>query len=97
MKKVLKRIVLDVLYPVRGVSIIDLAKSIIEINGINSVSITVKEVDVDTQNILVIIEGINIDYDDVRKIIEKEGGVIHSIDQVVAGEKIIEPPEYLLK
>ncbi|MEL9908480.1 MAG: DUF211 domain-containing protein [Desulfurococcus sp.] len=97
MKKLLKRIVLDVLYPVRGVSIIDLAKSIIEINGINSVSITVKEVDVDTQNILVIVEGINIDYDDVRKIIERGGGVIHSIDQVVAGEKIIEPPEYLLK
>jgi len=94
---VLKRIVLDVLYPVRGTSIIDLAKSIVEINGIGSVSITVKEVDVDTQSILVMIEGDNISFDDVKEAIEKEGGVIHSIDQVVAGRKIIEPPEYLVE
>jgi len=93
----LKRIVLDVLYPVRGTSIIDLAKSIVEINGVGSVSITVKEVDVDTQSILVMIEGDNISFDDVKEVIEKEGGVIHSIDQVVAGRKIIEPPEYLVE
>ncbi|ADV64805.1 DUF211 domain-containing protein [Desulfurococcus mucosus] len=93
----LKRIILDVLYPVRGTSIVDLAKSIVEITGVSSVSITVKEVDVDTQNILVMVEGSDISFEDVRDAIEKEGGVIHSIDQVVAGERIIEPPEYLVE
>nr|WP_245526475.1 DUF211 domain-containing protein [Desulfurococcus mucosus] len=93
----MKRIILDVLYPVRGTSIVDLAKSIVEITGVSSVSITVKEVDVDTQNILVMVEGSDISFEDVRDAIEKEGGVIHSIDQVVAGERIIEPPEYLVE
>lgn len=77
---------LDVLYPVRGVSIIELAKAITELPGVDVVNITVKEVDVDTQNILVVVEGNNIGFDDVKETIERSGGVIHSVDQVVAGK-----------
>ncbi|MEM1627683.1 MAG: DUF211 domain-containing protein [Desulfurococcaceae archaeon] len=93
----LRRLILDVLFPIRGVSIIDLADSLLVLSGVESVNITVKEVDVDTQNILVVIEGEKIVFDDIKEVIEKKGGVIHSIDQVVVGKKIIEPPHYLLE
>lgn len=93
----IKRLVLDVLFPIRGASIVALAESLQKADGVESVNITVKEVDVDTQNILIVIEGDSINYEQIRSIIEVEGGVINSVDQVVAGKRIIEPPIYFME
>jgi hypothetical protein len=92
----IKRLVLDVLMPIKGPSIVDVAENLSHANGVTAVNITVKEVDVETQNIILVVEGDNIDFGEVRVIIEDLGGVIHSIDQVVAGNRIVEiPPEIL--
>jgi len=90
----IKRLVLDVLIPIKGPSIVDVAENLSRVNGVDAVNITVKEVDVETQNIIVVIEGANIDFGEIRVLIEELGGVIHSVDQVVAGKHIVEvPPE----
>ncbi len=93
----IKRLVLDVLIPIKGPSIIDLAENLSRIEGVEAVNITVKEVDVETQNIIVVIEGNDINFNDVRVLIEELNGVIHSVDQVVAGKKIIGIPSELLE
>ncbi len=91
----IKRLVLDVLVPIKGPSIVDVAENLSKVEGVDAVNITVKEVDVETQNIIVVIEGQDIDYGEIRMVIEELGGAIHSVDQVVAGKRIIEIPEDL--
>ncbi|MEM0365794.1 MAG: DUF211 domain-containing protein [Acidilobaceae archaeon] len=90
MKAPIRRIVLDVLKPVKGLSIVDISQEIATLNGVEGVNITVKEIDVDTMTLLITIEGKNIDFNDLEEKLETLGCVIHSIDQVVAGSKIVE-------
>ena len=80
----LKKIVLDVLKTIKGTSLVELAEMIVRLNGVSKISINVSEVDVETITLNVTIEGNNIDFSELRDIIEKAGGVIHSIDYVTA-------------
>jgi hypothetical protein len=57
---------------------------VIRESGVRRISIRVSEVDVDTVTLNVTIEGDDIDFARVKEIIEKSGGVIHSVDHVVA-------------
>ena len=85
----IKRVVLDVLKP-HSPSIIELAKRLGGLEGISGVNISLEEVDAETDSIKVTIEGNNIDYNKVKEEIIECGAVIHSIDGVSAGIKIIE-------
>ena len=89
----LRRLVLDVMKPIKGPSIIDVAKSIASLNGIDGVNITVKELDVETATLNITIEGGDISFDKVEDVLESLGCVIHSIDQVITGKKVVEEPE----
>ncbi|MEM1623102.1 MAG: DUF211 domain-containing protein [Sulfolobales archaeon] len=80
----LKKIVLDVLKTIKGTSLVELAEMIVRLNGVSRISINVSEVDVETITLNVTIEGNSIDFSEVRDVIEKAGGVIHSIDYVIA-------------
>ncbi|MEM0380980.1 MAG: DUF211 domain-containing protein [Desulfurococcaceae archaeon] len=91
----IKRIILDVLVP-NKISIIDFAEKLASMKGIDAVNITVKEIDAETETLIVIIEGDNINYKAVSDLIEKMGGVIHSIDQVVAGNRVINIPKDII-
>jgi hypothetical protein len=57
---------------------------------VSGVNISLKEVDQNTESISVTLEGDNLDYDNIKEILEQAGAVIHSIDQVVAGKELIE-------
>ena len=54
------------------------------------VNCSLDEVDQDTETIKITIEGDNIDFRVVSNAIESVGGVIHSIDSVSAGRKLVE-------
>ena len=86
----LRRLVLDVLKPIRGPSIIDVSREVASIKGIEGVNITVKEIDVETITLSITIEGEDIDFSSVERKLEELGCIIHSIDQVVAGKRIID-------
>ncbi|MCE4600026.1 MAG: DUF211 domain-containing protein [Desulfurococcales archaeon] len=88
-----RRLVLDILKPLRGPSIIDVAREVASIRGIEGVNLTVKEIDVETITLSMTIEGESIDFTAVKEKLDMLGCVIHSIDQVVAGSKIVEEPE----
>ena len=85
----IKRIILDVLKP-HAPSIIEVAERLSNLDGISGVNISLEEVDAETDSIKITIEGNNINYDAVKKEISDCGAVIHSIDGVSAGMKIID-------
>jgi len=88
----LRRLVLDVLKPLKEPSIVDVAKELSKIRGVEGVNITVNEVDVETLSLTIVVEGDDIDFDNIKRVLEEVGAAIHSIDQVIAGRKIVEVP-----
>ncbi len=85
----IRRLVLDTLKP-HEPSIIDLASILSELEGVSAVNISIYELDRKVENAKVTIEGEYISFEMVSKTIEEMGGTIHSIDEVVAGSKIID-------
>ncbi|MFZ8795047.1 MAG: DUF211 domain-containing protein [Acidilobaceae archaeon] len=92
MKASIRRLVLDVVKPVKGPSIVDVSVELASLDGVEGVNITVKEIDVDTMTLSVTVEGKDIDFKKLEEKLELLGCVIHSIDQVVAGVKLVEEP-----
>ncbi len=88
----LRRLVLDVLKPHRP-SIVDVALKLSRVEGVNGVNCILSEVDQETENIKVIVEGININFQELSDTLEELGAVIHSVDGVVAGKKLVEDVE----
>ena len=86
----IRRLVLDVLKPIRGISIVDLAEKISVIEGVEGVNISVTDMDVETMGLMIVIEGVNLNFDEIKKILEEDGCAIHSIDEVVSGSRMVE-------
>jgi len=78
-------------------SIINLAEKLIKVSGVEAVNITVKEIDMETETLVVVVEGESIDYNSVKIVIEDLGGMIHSVDQVVAGKKVVQLPQEVIE
>ena len=93
-----KIVVLDVLKP-HEPNILELGKALCSDNSILDVNISVYAVDEKTESTKVTISGKDINFDNVKHIMEESGSVIHSIDKVVVGKKEIipVPPEVQLK
>jgi len=89
-----RRIVLDVL-KAHDPSILEIAKRLSDIKGIDGVNCMLEEVDQATETIKIIIEGPNIKFDLVSEIIKDCGGAIHSVDSVSTGKKVVENVETL--
>ncbi len=85
----IRRLVLDTLKP-HDPTIIELAKNLSELAGVEAVNISIYEMDRKVENAKITIEGSDIDYDVISRIIADAGGTIHSIDEVVAGKIIID-------
>jgi hypothetical protein len=90
----IKRLVLDVLKP-HEPTIIELANDLGDVDNVDGVNLSLYEVDVQTENVKITIEGTDINYNTVTRIIENLGGVVHSVDEIVAGKKIVEEEETL--
>ncbi|MCD6370897.1 MAG: DUF211 domain-containing protein [Thermoplasmata archaeon] len=88
----IRRLVLDVMKPHRP-SIVDVAIKLSKVRGVSGVNCMLDEVDQDTESLKVVIEGPNIDFEEISDTLESLGAVIHSIDVVVAGKKIVEDVE----
>lgn len=85
----IRRVVLDILIPLE-ISIVDLARDLSELNGIQAVNISIVEIDRKVENAKITIEGDDINTKNAIKMIEDQGGTIHSMDEVVAGKMIID-------
>jgi hypothetical protein len=85
----IKRLVLDVLKP-HNPSVIEVSQELSELNGVEGVNVIIYEIDQKVENAKVIIAGNKLDFEMIRKKLEELGATIHSVDEVAAGEKIIE-------
>lgn len=92
----LRVIVLDVLKP-HEPSILSLSKKISNLAGVDGCNIATIEIDKEVENVKISVEGTDINYSEIEKIIEESGATIHSIDKVSAGKigkGIVEEVEY---
>jgi len=85
----IRRLVLDVLKPHKP-TIVELSKRVSVTKGVFGVNCTLDEVDQETETVKITIEGDDISYNAVVKAIESAGGVVHSIDSVATGKKLID-------
>lgn len=90
----IRRLVLDVLKP-HDPSIIEVAAELSELPGVEAVNISIYEVDRRVENAKITLEGNDLRYNEILKVIGENGGTVHSIDEVVAGRMIIEDAETL--
>ncbi len=90
----IRRVVLDTMKPMEP-TIIEMAKKMSVIDGVSAVNISIVEIDLKVENAKITIEGDNINYEEIEKLIQDMGASIHSIDEVVAGKEIIDDAETL--
>ncbi len=79
-----KMVLLDTIKPLRGLTIIDIAREIADLEGVKKVRIKVEEMDVETITMTIIVEGDDIKFDELKEALRERGVVIHSIDEVIA-------------
>lgn len=89
----LKKIVLDVLKPIKEPTLIMLAKNLSRISGVKEVSIVVNEMDVETVTLAVTISGNNINYEEIENTLRELGVALHSVDEVVFESETAEEVE----
>lgn len=85
----IRRIVLDVMKPHKP-GIIEFATQLSDLKGIEGTNTCIVEIDREVENIKITIEGEDIDFEKVKETVENLGGSIHSVDQVICGQHIIE-------
>jgi hypothetical protein len=86
----IRRIVLDVDKAVARPSLVEMVGRIDTVAGVQAVNLTVTEIDIETVGMSLTVEGEGIDYEALLKAIDQAGAVVNSIDQVAAGERLIE-------
>jgi hypothetical protein len=86
----IRRVRLDVDWAAGGPGIVAVTEAIAAVDGVEAVSVTVTEIDMETVGTDVIVEGTGIDIDDLVGSIDGSGAVVHSIDQLVAGDRLVE-------
>jgi len=57
--------------------------------NVEGVNISLVEIDQDTESVKVAIEGENLDIKQIQEMMKDHGAVIHSIDEVAVGKKIV--------
>lgn len=85
-----RRLVLDVDKAKARPSVLGIAEAICSCSGVESTNVTVTEIDLETVGMDITIEGQRISYEEIFKAIESTGAVVHSIDQIICGERLIE-------
>jgi len=71
-------------------NIIQLTQRVSALKGIVGVNTVLVEMDQDTENIKMTLHGDNIPFSRVKKVLEDHGAIIHSIDMVATGDRVIE-------
>jgi len=85
----IRRITLDVDKGFSEPTIIDIAKGMDSVTGVSAFNISINEIDMETVGMIITVEGEDIDYSSLIKAIESTGAVVHSIDELVVGDHIV--------
>lgn len=84
----IRRLVLDVLKPHEpGIS--ELATGVLDRLDIDGATATLVEIDDNVRTVRLVLEGEDLDLDEIEAEINDLGASIHSVDQVSCGERIV--------
>jgi len=86
----IRRIVLDVDKAIARPTLIDIAEAVERVCGVQGLHITVTEIEIETVGTDVTVEGEDIDYQALVRAIESTGAVVHSIDHLATGSRLVE-------
>jgi hypothetical protein len=86
----IRRLLLDVDKALKRPTVLEIGQAIEGLSGVEGVNITVTGIDTETVGMDVTIAGDNLDYEAIVESIEKTGAVVHSIDELVAGTRVID-------
>lgn len=86
----IRRLLLDVDKALKRPSLLEIGQAIEGVAGVDGLNITVTSIDTETVGMDVTIVGNNLDYEAIETAIEKTGAVVHSIDELVAGTRMID-------
>lgn len=86
----IRRLVLDVDKTVGRPTILELAQAIDRVAGMSGFNIAVTEIDTETVGTEITVEGEAIDYDQLVHEIEQSGAVVHGVDEIAVGNRLIE-------
>lgn len=87
----IRRLLFDVDKALARPSLLDIAEAVDRCGGVKAFNIAVGDVDTETLDMNVSVEGENLNYDEIVKAIEHTGAVVHGLEQIAAGDRIIEP------
>jgi uncharacterized protein len=86
----IRRVKLDVDWAVEGPGIVAVAEAIDGVPGVQAANVTITEIDAETVGSDVSVEGEEVDLPALTHAIEQAGAVVHSIDQLVIGDRLVE-------
>jgi hypothetical protein len=80
----LTKLVLDALKMLKGPTIIEVAYRLLELEGVRSVNVKVKEANAEALTLVITIEGSSIDFEKVRDALEKLNIIIQGVNEFSA-------------
>jgi hypothetical protein len=86
----IRRLVVDLLKP-HEPSTVAVASTLADLDGVDGVTATLVETDREVQNLLVALEGSDLDVETIERAVTDMGATVHSIDEVVCGDRHVEP------
>ena len=84
-----RRIVLDVLKP-HDPELLEFSQTVTEVDGVDAVDVSLIELDKKVQNVKLVAEGEDLDYEPLQTAIEDLGATIHSVDEVACGDYLVD-------
>jgi len=81
-KLVLRKLVLDVLKR-KEPDVVRFAQRLAALGGVEKVRVVRAETNFNTENVMVVLEGPGLDYEEVEEKVRELGAAVHSIDEVV--------------
>ena len=87
----IRRLLLDVDKAIARPSILDIAEAVSKCAGVAAFNIAVGDVDTETLDMSLTVEGESLDYEEIVRAVEETGAVVHGLEQMAAGDFIIEP------
>jgi hypothetical protein len=87
----IRRLLFDVDKALARPSLLEIAKAVNGCGGVKALNIAVGDVDTETLDMNITIEGEKLDYSQIVKAIEHTGAVVHNLEQLAVGDHIVEP------
>lgn len=84
-----RRLLLDVDKAIKAPTLMEIGAAIEGCAGVEACNITVGEVDLETVGTDITIEGDSLDYDEIVAAIEHTGAVVHGVNELVLGTRML--------